>query len=114
MFDKKIAALQAWLLMATLNVKDGEYRRNAGFMAIVLTVIGIVVVSIILLIAPSLLGQVDKAAPTLTGLANTSYMSIKTGIFTSLNMTTLIPSVMVVGAVITILIGAFVVYQRTQ
>ena len=105
MFEKQILALLAFLHVP-------ESHRNKGFIQIVMTVIGVVIVGVVLLINPIILGQVDDAAPTLTGIANSSYESVATGIFNALNMTTIIPTVMIAGAIITILLGSFVVLNR--
>lgn len=114
MLAEEIARMQLYIVMALGNLKDPEWRRTAGFMQAVFAVLGVIVVGIMLFIGTIIMTQVDATAPALTGLANTTYLSIRTGIYNALNLTPVIPTVLVAGAIITILLTAFVMRTGGQ
>lgn len=81
-------------------------------MQIVYAMLGLGVGAVVLFVVVIIVSKVDAAAPTLTGIANTTYMTVKTQAYQAIQMAPIVLIVVVAGAIITILIGAFVINRR--
>jgi len=90
-------------------------RNNSGMVQIIIgAVLALIIGGVLLMVGVLVQVGVHDAIPAQTGAANTTIEGINTAVLGGYDLMTVLPTVLAAGAIISAIIGGFLIYRARQ
>lgn len=91
------------------------YRDNRGVLNVVMgAILAVVVAAVLIMVAAEITANLTSSMPAVTGSANTTITNIANGTYNGLQLMTILPVVLAAAAIISAIVGGFMVLRARQ
>jgi malonyl CoA-acyl carrier protein transacylase len=77
-------------------------------------ILAVVIAAILIMVAAEIVANVSTSMPAVTGAANTTITNITTGTYNGLQLMTVLPVVLAAAAIISAVVGGFMILRSRQ